>query len=150
MPRRMAGASAEFVASGDNFSLHVDAGVVVLRVWSRRDMTFARGAELAQTKLEHLRRLVTRPDVDALLFDLVDAAAVVGPVTETAVRAMIQVFAERDFAVAVVVGESPMQELQFTRMLRDVGGRKGAVRGVVTRDRAEADAFVRAAPSTET
>lgn len=144
----MAGTPAELVASGDNFSLHVDGGVVVLRVWSRRDMTFARGAELAQTKLEHLRQLVLRPDVDALLFDLVDAAAVVGPVTESAVRAMIRVFAERDFAVAVVVGESPMQTLQFTRMLRDVGGRQNVVRGLVTRDRAEAERFLRGMTST--
>jgi len=145
----MAAAPAELVASGDNFTLHVDRGVVLLRVWSRSDMSFARGAELAQTKLEHLRQLVNRPDVDGLLFDLVDAAAVVGPVTEEAVRAMVRVFAERDHAVAVVVGDSPTQSLQFTRMLRAVGGRRQSVRGIVTRDRAEAEDFVRGASSTD-
>lgn len=112
-------------------------------------MTFARGAELAQTKLELLRRVVNRPDVEALLFDLVDAAAVVGPVTEEAVRAMIRVFAERDHAVAVLVGDSPTQTLQFTRLLRAIGGRRATVRGIVTRDRVEAEAFVRGAVSPE-
>jgi hypothetical protein len=143
----MSGTSAELVASGDNFTLHVGDGVVVLRVWSRKEMTFARGAELAQTKIDHLRRLVDRSEVHALIFDLVDAAAVVGPITEETVRAMIRVFTDRDLRVAVLVGESPMQSMQFTRMLRDVIRRKLVdERGLVTRDRAAAATFVKAEP----
>jgi hypothetical protein len=142
----MTGRPSELVATGDNFSLHVDDGVVLLRVWSQRDMSFARGAELAQTKLEHLRRLVVRADVRALVFDLVAAAPVVGPVTEAAVRSMIHVFAERRLPVAVVVGESPMQALQFTRLLREAGT-KDDHHGLVTRDHAAADTFVRRSSS---
>lgn len=146
----MAAALTELVASGDNFTMHIDRGVVVLRVWSRRDMSFARGAALAQAKLDHLRQLVTRPDVSALIFDLIDAPAVIGPVTEQAVRAMIGVFAEHGHAVAVLVGERPMQTLQFSRLVREVCGTKnGHDLGLVTPDRVAAEAFVRrAAPNT--
>jgi hypothetical protein len=147
----MSAGPLHLVASGDNYTLHLDGGVVVLRVWSRRDMTFARGAALAQAKLEHLRRLIERPGVAALLFDLVDAPAVVGPVTEQAVCEMIGVFAERGRPVAVVVGERPLQALQFTRLVHKVCGPDAENgRGLVTHDRAEADAFVRAAASDAT
>lgn len=141
----MPGTPAELFASGDNFTLHLDGGSVVLRVWSRKDITFARGAELAQRKVEHLREVVGIPGVHGVLFDLVDAAAVVGPITEDAVRAMFRVFTERDLRVAVVVGDSPLQSLQFNRMLREVtGGKDIDERGLVTRDRAAAEAFVKA------
>ncbi len=147
----MSAGPLHLVASGDNYTLHVDGGVVVLRVWSRRDMTFAHGAALAQAKLDHLRRLIERPGVAALLFDLVDAPAVVGPVTEQAVRAMIGVFAERGRPVAVVVGDRPLQALQFTRLVREICGTDAAAGlGLVTHDRTEAETFVRASSSDAT
>jgi NAD(P)-dependent dehydrogenase (short-subunit alcohol dehydrogenase family) len=134
---------SELAATGDNYTLHVVSGVVVLRVWSRRDISYARGAALAQEKVQVLGQLAGREDVRALYFDLVDAAPVVGPITEAAVRAMFRTFVDRGHAIAVLVGNSATQELQFTRLLRDVGTRARPARGLVTLSRDDADAYVR-------
>ena len=131
------------VAQGDNYMLHVVAGVAVLRVWSRKDISYARGAALAQEKVQVLERLALREDVRALFFDLVDAAPVVGPITEAAVRAMFRSFVERGHPIAVLVGNSATQELQFTRLLRDVGTRARPARGMATSSRNDADAYIR-------
>lgn len=132
----------EQVAQGENYTLHVDDGVAVLRVWSRKDLTSARGAELAQQKRVHLAQLARRGDVRALLFDLVDAAPAVGPVTQTAVREMFDAFVDRGHRVAVLVGPSPTQALQFERLVRTATRRREEL-GLVTADRATALAFVR-------
>ena len=132
------------VASGDNFTIHVADGVVRLRVWSRRDMSYARGAELAQKKVDVLREVARRAGVVGLLFDLTEAAPVVGPVTEDAVQAMMRAFADHGHRVAVVVGPSPTQGLQFTRLAREACKRRAP--WIVSDDIEDAERFLRPAP----
>ena len=140
--------TAARVASGANYTLDVDRGVVCLRVWKNSQLTFAQGAQLAHEKLSHLRVCVERPGMRALLFDLEHAPPVVGPVTEAAVQAMIRLFCERHLPVAVLVGDSPLQALQFARLLREMMGPAHDTHGLVTSVRAQAEAFVRGAPTS--
>lgn len=134
--------AGDLIASGDNYTLHLRAGVAVLRVWMQRDMSSARGAELAQQKRVHIAQLARRSDVRALVFDLVDASPAVGPVTQQAVREMLDEFVRRRHPVVVLVGPSAMQTLQFERLVRAATKGRESL-GLVTADRAAALAFVR-------
>jgi hypothetical protein len=110
----------ELYASGGNYAIHVDDGLVDVRVWRRPDVAPAEGARFAREKVVHLEALARRDGVVGLLLNLAEAPPVVGPVTQAAVADMLRPFADRRHRIAVVVGESATQRLQMERLLRAV------------------------------
>jgi hypothetical protein len=114
-------------ATGGNYTIDVDDGVVDVRVWRRPDVTMPVGAAFAQEKVSHLTVLAARPDVTGLVLNLTDAPAVIGPVTQKAVQDMLSGFVERRRPIAIVVGDSSMQRMQCERLLRELGQPDGAV-----------------------
>jgi hypothetical protein len=117
----------EAYASGGNYKIEVDGGVVEVEVWRRPDVDSSEGAQFAREKVDHLRALSARAHVRGLLLNLSSAPPVIGPLTQQAILDMMRGFVARRLRVALVASENATQRLQLQRLARDLTGRDDVV-----------------------
>ena len=131
-------------ASGGNYVIDIDdEGVVELRVWKRPDVDSITGARFAEEKIALLRKLALGP-AKGLVFDLRDAPPVVGPKTEAALGAMLEIFEGVRKRVTMLAGDSSVQQLQVKRLIAKHAPRFGRA----DTDPREARAWARGAASS--
>jgi hypothetical protein len=113
------------LSQGDNHLISTRDGVAICQVWSRPDLSPEDGARNAQQMSEFLRTEVLQPGAPyrGLVFDVRRGPTVFGPRTREALAALFSAAATNDLAIAVLVGESPIQLLQFRNLCRDAGQR---------------------------
>jgi hypothetical protein len=111
-------------AEGDNYAIEIRRGVAVCRVWSRPDLDSAAGAQLAQDKVAHFRRLVAG-HADGLILDLSAAPTVTGPKTQQALGEMLRIWQDARKPIALVVGRNAMQQLQLRRLIATFAAKDG-------------------------
>lgn len=104
-------------ADGKNFRIVLEHGIAIWTVWRRPDLDSTEGAELAEQQAAEAAKLVAS-GVAGLLFDVRSAPDVAGPRTQAALGDLLAQFERRKLPVAVVV-ESPLQSLQFGRLVAD-------------------------------
>jgi hypothetical protein len=121
-------AMTERIAEGMNYTIDLDGGVAVCRVWSRPDLDSATGALLATEKIGVFRRLATGA-ARAMILDLSAAPSVTGPKTQQALGEMVQTFQEAAKPVVVVVGANAIQQLQLRRIVSTFAPNHGALLG---------------------
>lgn len=112
------------IVEGDNYKLSVANNVLRLEVWERRDLSFERGAELAEEIGRHIVTEVRRPGIIGVLIDFRKAPVVWGPVTEAAIgRFMMSVVdAKRRLAA---VSTDAVQRFQVENVVRDCAPGRG-------------------------
>jgi hypothetical protein len=116
----------ERYASGGNYTIELDPdGLAHVRVWRRTDVDSETGARFAEEQLAHLRVLARR--CKGLVFDVRDAPPVVGPKTEAALGAVLELFAGVRKRTCFLVSANPVQQLQFKRLIASRGSNRGRV-----------------------
>jgi hypothetical protein len=113
------------LSSGDNHLISARDGLAICQVWSRPDLSPEDGAKNAQQMSEFLTSQVLRPasPYRGIIFDLRRGPPVFGPKTRATLAGFFAAAANNKIAVAVLVGESPIQVLQFRNLCRDSHGR---------------------------
>ncbi len=113
------------LSEGDNHLISVRHGIVTCEVWVRADLTPEDGARNARQMSDYLTRgvLVPGSPYRGVIFDLRRGPPVFGPKTREALGGFFAAAARASIAVAVLVGESAIQVLQFRNLCRDSGGR---------------------------
>lgn len=135
----MSGALPEFVVKGDNHELTLQRGLVQARIWKRPDLDLAQGAENAmQIERTLLGWLPRRPT--GLLLDLSGGPEVAGPKTEATIGSWFRAYSQAKVAIAVRVGASAVQRMQYQRLMQQYG----SARGCISQDMDECLAFLRA------
>ena len=109
---------------GDNHRLILTDGIVRGAIWKRPDLDNAQGAANAQ-QIEHalLGWLSRRPQ--GLFLDVSEGPEVAGPKTEATIAAWFEAYANAKIPVAVQVGASAMQRMQYQRLLHEKLGPRG-------------------------
>jgi hypothetical protein len=130
-------------ASGDNYDVRIEDGLARIRVWRRPDLSFERGAALAEEMTGHLHALArgVEPGVRGIVFDLREAPPLMGKRT----RAAMARAAEQCEASRVRLAMLAASEAQGT-ILRHALGREHARVRIFT-DEGAAAAWASAAPS---
>ena len=111
---------------GDNFRVELDGDVAVCTVWSRPDLDFETGAQLAAKKVGICRALAEGPAL-GFLFDLREAPKVTGPKTQASLEQIVGIWEAAARPIAIIVSPASMQRLQLTRIARDAGPRHAEV-----------------------
>ena len=113
------------LAQGDNHLISARDGLAICQVWSRPDLSPEDGARNAQQMSDYLTTqvLTTNTPYRGIIFDLRRGPPVFGPKTRETLAGFFKGAAKLGIAVAVLVGESPIQVLQFRNLCRDAGGR---------------------------
>lgn len=111
---------------GDNHHLTLEHGLVRGRIWKRPDLDLAQGAENARqierallTWLKHAPR--------GLYLDVSEGPEVAGPKTEATLSAWFRAYADKQVRVAIRVGPSAMQRMQYRRLVQEFVGASGYV-----------------------
>jgi hypothetical protein len=116
----------ELPVQGDNYELSLSGGLVRGRIWKRPDLDLAEGAANAkQIELTLLSWLQYRPR--GLFLDVSEAPEVAGPKTEATLGEWVRAYAHAKARVAVRVGPSAMQKLQYRRVIQENAGARGYV-----------------------
>jgi hypothetical protein len=111
---------------GDNHRMSFQDGVVRAAVWKRPDLDHARGAENAQQiERKLLDWLALRPR--GLYLDVTEAPEVAGPKTEETIGSWFRAYADARVRIAVRVGPSAVQRMQYQRLLSVHAGGTGQV-----------------------
>jgi hypothetical protein len=118
--------SKSILEEGDNYRVELDAGVAVCTVWSRPDLDFETGAQLAAQKVTLCRSLAAGPAL-GFLFDLREAPKVTGPKTQASLELIVGIWEAAARPIAIIVNPASMQKLQLTRIARDAGPRHAEV-----------------------
>jgi hypothetical protein len=110
---------------GDNHLISARHGLAICQVWTRPDLSAEQGAKNARQMSEYLERHVLQPGSPyrGVIFDLRRGPPVFGPKTRETLAAFFATAARINMGIAVLVGESPIQVLQFRNLCRDSGGR---------------------------
>ncbi|HEV8551030.1 MAG TPA: hypothetical protein VGQ57_18410 [Polyangiaceae bacterium] len=113
------------LSEGDNHLISARLGIATCQVWVRPDLSPEDGARNARQMSETLTQNVLYPGAPyrGVIFDLRKAPPVFGPKTREALSGFFRSAAEASIPVAVLVGESAIQVLQFRNLCRDSGGR---------------------------
>jgi hypothetical protein len=113
------------LSEGDNHIISARHGIATCQVWVRPDLSPEDGARSARQMSDYLAQHVLRPDSPyrGVIFDLRKAPPVFGPKTREALAGFFSSAARASIPVAVLVGESAIQVLQFRNLCRDSGGR---------------------------
>ena len=114
------------LSEGDNHLISARHGIATCQVWIRADLSPEDGARNARQMSDYLERnvLLTGSPYRGVIFDLRKAPPVFGPKTRQALAGFFAAAAiARIVPVAVLVGESAIQVLQFRNLCRDSGGR---------------------------
>jgi hypothetical protein len=113
-------------AEGMNYSIDLEGSIAVCRVWSRRDLDSAKGAQLATEKIGLFRQLASG-DTAAMLLDLSRAPVVTGPITQSALGEMLAAWEQAAKPVAVVAGSHSIQQLQLRRLIQTHAASQGGL-----------------------
>jgi hypothetical protein len=115
-------------AEGPNFRFDIADAIARCRVWRRQDLDSAQGARCAEDLANHARKLAAGAAgvARAMVLDLRDAPAVSGPRTLGALGELLKSWEDVRRPVAMVVGASPTQALQFRRLVAQNAPRLGA------------------------
>lgn len=113
------------LSEGDNHLISARQGLVVCQVWTRPDLSAEDGARNARQMSEYLARHALRPGTPyrGVIFDLRRGPPVFGPKTRETLAGFFSAAAAADLGVAVLVGDAPIQVVQFRNLCRDSGGR---------------------------
>jgi hypothetical protein len=130
-------------AEGMNYRIDLEGSMAVCRVWSRRDLDSATGAQLATEKIGLFRQLA-RSDTRAMLLDLSEAPVVTGPKTQSALGEMLKAWQQASKPVAVVASSHSIQQLQLRRLIQTFAPNQGALFGAAE----EAAAWIESILST--
>ena len=118
-------------AEGMNYSIDLEGSMAICRVWSRRDLDSAKGAQLATEKIGLFRVLAKGEVAKSMLLDLSNAPVVTGPKTQTALGEMLKAWQEASKPVAVVASSHSIQQLQLRRLIQAFAPTHGALFGAV-------------------
>jgi hypothetical protein len=102
------------VTTGDNFTIDVEHGRAVARVWRRPEIDSATGAAMAVEFAASVVEVASN-GIHAIVFDMRDAPTVAGPRTQEALGEMLVRVASAGGRVAIVCEEA-LQHLQMTRL----------------------------------
>jgi hypothetical protein len=113
------------LSQGDNHLISARDGLAICQVWTRPDLTPEDGARNAKQMSDFLSTQVLRPasPYRGIIFDLRRGPPVFGPKTRETLAGFFAAAAANNMGVAVLVGESPIQLLQFRNLCRDARGR---------------------------
>lgn len=113
------------LSEGDNHLISARHGIATCQVWVRPDLSPEDGARSARQMSDYLSQNVLYPDSPyrGVIFDLRKAPPVFGPKTREALAGFFAAAARASIPVAVLVGESAIQVLQFRNLCRDSGGK---------------------------
>jgi hypothetical protein len=113
------------LSEGDNHLISARQGLAICQVWTRPDLSAEQGAKNARQMSEYLERHVLQPrsPYRGVIFDLRRGPPVFGPKTRETLAGFFATAARLDIGIAVLVGDSPIQVLQFRNLCRDSGGR---------------------------
>lgn len=106
-------------AQGGNYTILIENGIVMCRVWRRPDVDPVVGANFAREKIRHLEQLSREPRLQtrALLFDLREAPPVVGAITKGHLLTIFQAWKLAQRRIALLVSEDPAQYEQLRSLL---------------------------------
>jgi hypothetical protein len=117
---------SELSTSGDNHELTLRDGVVRGRIWKRPDLDMEQGAENArQLEATLLGWLQHRPK--GLYLDVSEGPEVAGPKTEATIGTWFRAYAQARVGIAVRVGPSAVQKMQYQRLTQAHAGALGHV-----------------------
>ena len=109
---------------GDNHRLEWVGGLVRGAIWKRPDLDNAQGAvnarQIEATLVEWLRH---RPH--GLFLDVSEGPEVAGPKTEETIGSWFEAYARAKVPIAVQVGSSAVQKMQYQRLLQEKTGGLG-------------------------
>jgi hypothetical protein len=113
------------LSEGDNHLISARQGLAICQVWTRPDLSAEQGAKNARQMSEYLERNVLQLNgpYRGVIFDLRRGPPVFGPKTRETLAGFFATAARLDMGIAVLVGDSPIQVLQFRNLCRDSGGR---------------------------
>jgi len=113
------------LSEGDNHLITARDGIATCAVWVRPDLSAEDGARSARQMSEYLERHVlgAGSGFRGIIFDLRKGPPVFGPKTRESLAAFFKAAADANIAVAVLVGDSAIQVLQFRNLCRGSGGR---------------------------
>jgi hypothetical protein len=113
------------LSEGDNHLISARNGIATCQVWVRPDLSPEDGARNARQMSEYLTNqvLFAGSPYRGVLFDLRKGPPVFGPKTRETLAGFFTSAATAKIPIAVLVGESPIQVLQFRNLCRDAGGR---------------------------
>jgi len=113
------------LSEGDNHLISARHGLAICQVWTRPDLSAEDGARNARQMSEYLATQVLSANSPyrGVIFDLRRGPPVFGPKTRESLAQFFAMAARLNMGVAVLVGDSPIQVLQFRNLCRDSGGR---------------------------
>jgi hypothetical protein len=112
------------LCQGDNHLISARDGLAICQVWSRPDLSPEDGARNAKQMSDYLSTHVLRMGTPyrGVIFDLRRGPPVFGPKTRETLAGFFSAAAKAGIGVAVLVGDSAIQVLQFRNLCRDAGG----------------------------
>ena len=113
-------------ASGGNYRIALEDGVVHWTVWARPDVDSQQGARFAEEQISHSVNLAIGAS-RGLFFDLSGAPNVMGPRTTAAIEATLAPWERIKKPVAILIGDNAMQRLQWERIVREQASHVGRV-----------------------
>jgi hypothetical protein len=113
------------LSEGDNHLISARHGLAVCQVWTRPDLSAEDGARNAKQMSDYLTHHVLQPGTPyrGVIFDLRKGPPVFGPKTRETLAGFFAAAARAGIGVAVLVGVSPIQVLQFRNLCRESTGR---------------------------
>ena len=123
-------------AAGENFTIDLEHGVAVARVFRRTDLDSATTDSLAEALLTKSRTLSVAEGVAGMVLDLRRLGGAVSPKVERTYGELCAVWEATGQPIALLVGDA-VQRMQLTRLVADHAPRFG---GLFT-DRDEARRF---------
>lgn len=114
-------------AEGPFFSITLEDGLAMCRIWSRPDIEWAEGARIADTLAQSLTALAIGPreQARALVVDEREGAPVIGPQTQTVMGSMLASWERRDRRVGCAFGSNAVKGLQVRRLLAEWAPKNG-------------------------
>jgi hypothetical protein len=119
----------EVLASGANFEITAERGVVRLTVVNRPEVDRDEGARCAQLIHDTLtsRVLVVRSQYRALVIDVRQGPEVFGPKTRASLEELFRAAESSRKRTAVRPGTSPIRRLQFASLCRECAPRQAKI-----------------------
>ena len=119
----------EVLASGANFEITAERGVVRLTVINRPEVDRDEGARCAQLMHETLtsRVLIGRSPYKALVIDVRQGPEVFGPKTRASLEELFRAAESSRKRTAVRPGTSPIRRLQFASLCRECAPRQAKI-----------------------
>jgi hypothetical protein len=111
------------LAEGDNHLIATRDSLLICQVWVRDDLSKEQGAknaaEMSDYLIGYLQAEARR--CRGLIFDVRRGPSVFGPVTRAVLLRLFAAAAATKTRVAVLVGDSAMQSLQFASICQEAG-----------------------------